>query len=109
MGQYFILVNVDKKEYINPLDLHSGMKYVEMIWSIPKIWWFLLRMSNRTGGGDVDVGSYKYLGRWALDRVVVVGEYDSSDLFKETKLSCKNISEMIKDEYKRFERETSQN
>ncbi len=107
MEQYFILVNVDKKEYINPLDLDSGMKYVEMIWNIPKIWWFLLRMTDKTGGGDVDVSSYKHLGRWALDRVVVIGDYDSSNLFKETKSSCRNISEIIKDEYKNFERETS--
>lgn len=102
MGQYFKLVNLDKKEYINPLDMDSGMEYWEMIKSIPHIWWFLLRKSDGTGGGDVGT-DIENVGRWVGDRVMALGDYDSSDIWDELSAPLfTNISSIILVNYKEF-------
>jgi hypothetical protein len=98
MGQYFVLVNIDKKEYIEAL--------------FPKLWeWcvnnetkllaFLLRSSNESGGGDIHK-EYKYAGRWAYDRLVLVGDYDKSGLYHKALKEYKNITEDVIKEYNDF-------
>lgn len=43
---------------------------------------YLLRKSDEGGGGDVDADKAKWAGRWAGDRILVVGDYDSSKLYQ---------------------------
>jgi hypothetical protein len=93
MGQYFQAVNLDKKEYVCPWCLSGGAKLWE--WAAnPQgaIFTLLLRKSDEGGGGDYfgyhrgyDEGSpvpqHEIAGRWAGDRVALVGDYDSSKLW----------------------------
>jgi hypothetical protein len=83
MGQYYKLVNLDKKEYLKPHDFGHGAKLVEftsagsgMMAGLA----ILLASGNGRGGGDLggDV-NMEYVGRWAGDRVVCVGDYDDDD------------------------------
>jgi len=60
MGQYHVLVNYDKKEIVEPYGLGLGAKQVEMT-------------SPNAGGGDLPLTSVS--GRWAGDRVMIVGDY----------------------------------
>ena len=102
MGQYFRAVNLDKKEYINPWEMGNGAKLWE--WAannITRIFPFLLRKSNEGGGGDIQK-DYKNAGRWAGDRIVVVGDYDESGLYDKASREFKEISREIEDEFNDF-------
>ncbi len=91
MGQYFVFVNEDKKEFIHPHKLASGLKFWEILASpvATRALVFLLRKSNEGGGGDISVKT-KYCGHWAGDRISLVGDYDESDLYD----LCKDPSDL---------------
>ena len=108
MGQYFAAVNTDKKEYVCPWCIGGVAKLWEWAanpWGA--IFTLLLRKSDEGGGGDY----YGYhrgcneggpigclpnpiVGRWAGDRVALVGDYDSSKLWEELyeRRTFRNIS-----------------
>ena len=85
MGQYFKIVNLDKREVVNPWDLGTGAKFWEWLYNPhARVFVWLLRKSDGDGGGDIhDRDQYKTLGRWAGDRLVLIGDYDSSRLYEE--------------------------
>ena len=76
MGQYWIPVNLDKCEFVDPNILGSGMKLREQIGN-PGVGAALIillaNMPYPRGGGDLDEN--EVIGRWAGDRVVIVGDY----------------------------------
>ncbi len=73
----------DKKEVINPWDLSGGAKFWEWICNTNvRVFAWLLRKSDEGGGGDIDnPEQYETLGRWAGDRITLIGDYDSSKLW----------------------------
>lgn len=102
MGQSFCLVNLDKREYVSAWDDASIGKLWE--WCKAKhsgIIYFLLRKSSGTGGGDIQ-DRYETAGRWAGDRIVLIGDYDGSNLYKLALESYKNITADAMKEYKDF-------
>lgn len=82
MGQYHKLVNLDKKEFVNPYDLGFGAKQYEQTGveaSIPDAIYLLVMSSPNRGGGDWPLTDVS--GRWCGDRVVVLGDYtEDSDI-----------------------------
>ncbi len=52
-------------------------------------------------GMDMPIPSSSVVGRWAGDRVALVGDYDASGLYKQAK-SFTNISEQLVEEWNRF-------
>ena len=95
MGQYFLLVNLDKKEYIAPHSLNSGAKFLEFIY-YSDVLFLLLRKSNEEGGGDIDTNEYKNAGRWAGDKIILIGDYDESKLYDKALQEYKDISKELK-------------
>ena len=115
MGQYFSLVNLDKHEYVCPWCMGSGAKLWE--WAANTsgaVATILLRKSDEGGGGDY----YGYsrgnteggpivpplsfiVGRWAGDRIALVGDYDSSKLWKELP-KWRNISKEVVETWNDF-------
>jgi len=112
MGQYWLPVNLDKKEYINPHKLGSGLKIREQIHTHPGTCAALLMLVTAQreirGGGDFQMSEDEYLiwktegphrtdctpvpreviGRWAGDRIAIVGDYaEDSDLAEEHEAS----------------------
>lgn len=105
MGQYHLTVNLDKKEFLNPHKLGCGLKLWEQLASpgnTGDALLLLLSCSNGRGGGDIHVDEYRfeegeviyfipegkedlaaaieaYVGRWAGDRIAVVGDYTKDD------------------------------
>lgn len=80
MGQYHIPVNIDKREFINPHLLNNGLKMLE--WGCgggtTTALTVLLACSHQRGGGDLitdNPAANKIMGRWAGDRIVVLGDY----------------------------------
>jgi len=98
MGQYFLIVNLDKKEYLHPHKLASGLKFWEILASnsATRALAFLLRQSSEGGGGDYGKATYQedkksYCGRWAGDKITIVGDYDNSKIYEK----CCTESEML--------------
>jgi len=83
MGQYHVIVNLDKHEFLNPWDMGEGAKLLEwgygsgtMLTALS----ILLAVSNGRGGGDYhgnekDPALDEWVGRWGGDRIAVVGDY----------------------------------
>jgi hypothetical protein len=83
MGQYWKPVNLDKREFINPHKLGCGLKLWEQLANHPGTGTALLilqaAMPEGRGGGDLEED--EVIGRWAGDRVVLIGDYaEDSDL-----------------------------
>lgn len=72
-------VNLDKREYIYPHQLGDGLKLVEQGMSGPggtaTALIVLLPCSSGRGGGDFRDESGQVVGRWAGDRIAIVGDY----------------------------------
>lgn len=83
MGQYYKIVNIDKKEYINPHDFGDGAKLMSFALSSMGVMSglaILLADGNGNGGGDLytdglDQFNWDIVGRWAGDRIVIAGDY----------------------------------
>lgn len=79
MGQYYLVVNLDKKEYINPHKFGDGAKLMEFASSgggTMLALGILLADGNGLGGGDLqDVEDLPIVGSWAGNRIVIVGDY----------------------------------
>lgn len=80
MGQYHKLVNLDKKEYVHGHRIDNGLKLMEQCGfekCTATALWLLLACSNGRGGGDAK--AHPMVGRWAGDRIIVVGDYAEED------------------------------
>ena len=83
MGQYHVLVNLDKQEVVSPHGLGLGLKQYEhngeFNGTLADAMYILTMTSPGRGGGDYPVTGVS--GRWAGDRVVVLGDYtEDADL-----------------------------
>lgn len=83
MGQYYMICDLDKRELLHPHKMGSGLKLLEMACcNLPRVLVLLLHQSTGGGGGDGDL-YHKYVapycGRWAGDRLIIVGDYDESE------------------------------
>jgi hypothetical protein len=94
MGQYHKLINLDKHEVVEPYGLGLGAKQYEQTGteaSLGDAIYLLVMTSPASGGGDwpqTDVS-----GRWAGDRVVVLGDYTSAEALPEADKADKLYSE----------------
>lgn len=110
MGQYWIPVNLDKREYIHPHNLGGGLKLAEQLGTYPGTGAALIilcaAMPETRGGGDLDleenwhgperkfpehntkpgpmpeayrVVAQRTIGRWAGDRIALVGDYAEAE------------------------------
>lgn len=84
MGQYWKLINLDKKEYVCPHDVGAGLKLGEMVNTSPgpgaAVLILCAAMPEPRGGGDFAEGQ-EAVGRWAGDRIALVGDYaEDADL-----------------------------
>ena len=76
MGQYHVLYNTDKKEYVHAHRIDNGLKLLEQVGfekSTSTALFLLVANSNGRGGGDAN--NHELIGRWAGDRIVVQGDY----------------------------------
>lgn len=102
MGQYYKLVNQDKQEVVVARDVRGSNKFFEWLYNNQaRVLVWLLRQSSEGGGGDVpDPHRYATLGRWAGDRITLVGDYDESDLYEDAE-GYENIGATLLAEYNR--------
>lgn len=93
MGQYHFVCNLDRKEYLHPHRFGDGLKLLEFGscyaagGTLTGLAILLSEQNGRGGGdlhGDLDDtrASYlmeNYVGRWAGDRIAIIGDYFTSD------------------------------
>jgi len=83
MGQYWLVVNLDRKEFLNPHRVGCGLKLGEQLHTFPGTPNALLMLCSampiRRGGGNINPSTV--VGRWAGNRVAVVGDYAEDDDF----------------------------
>jgi hypothetical protein len=82
MGQYWLPVNLDKCEFIDPHKLGTGLKLWEQLANHPgtgaALTILCAAMPEPRGGGDLNNESEvakRTIGRWAGDRIALVGDY----------------------------------
>jgi hypothetical protein len=88
MGQYHILCNLTKKQFVNPTSLGFGNKQREhtgFSGDMGEVLYLLTMVPEARGGGDIlsshSDESWLFIGSWLGDRVAVVGDYSKdSDL-----------------------------
>lgn len=88
MGQYHLITNLDRREFLHPHGLGHGLKLWEFIPSgigPMQALGLLLACSNNRGGGDFSSKWHgqgedlspevtDFIGRWAGDRIAIVGD-----------------------------------
>ena len=117
MGLYWRCVTLDKKEFIDPYTLDSGAKLGEQLGTYPGVGSALIilcaAMPEVRGGGDLDLDenwhgpersggppgpmpddypaiAHSTIGRWAGDRIALVGCCPSSDTQSQFRTSAWN-------------------
>ncbi len=89
MGEYFIVVNLDKKEYV----LIHPSKLSEWLLNEHSKVVFWLTVKNRALKHQ-----YPTMGRWCGDRIMIIGEYDPDFPKIFERENMKNISyKVLKD------------
>jgi hypothetical protein len=83
MGQHWQVVNLDKKECLHPRDFDEGLKFLEFApgGHVMHALATLLAAPESMGAGGGDAKRTEWTGRWAGDRVVIVGDYTDSGPF----------------------------
>jgi hypothetical protein len=108
MGQYHIVVNLNKKQFVHPGGLGLGAKQAEHFWgerNIGQAIYLLTCVPVGRGGGDIVDGNYKFIGSWLGDRIAVVGDYSvDEDLpsypgFGDVYRECQNRLDLMYDCY----------
>ena len=112
MGQYHILVNLDKQEWVDPLGLGLGLKQYEQTGceaSLSDAMYLLMMSSPASGGGDFKMVE-GVNGRWCGDKVVVVGDYtpengipgyegNANALYEKAQATFVDITQSVRDAF----------
>lgn len=108
MGQYHIVINLDKKEYIKPHMCGDGAKLLEFGASGEGVMFclaLLLAKDNGRGGGDAS-GDNQLIGSWAGDRIIISGDYgDKNQPPAEGSDLKRSLYRIAHDEYKNISAE----
>lgn len=137
MGQYYLIANRDRQEYVRP----ASKKLRAIVLNDPAVLPYLLKQTDvdGQGAGDLHIPRDEYpdglqgkptelakwldseeyqkqiaerwphAGRWAGDRICVVGDYDSSGLFDEIEASDEwnDITDPVRRQAKAFEKDSA--
>jgi hypothetical protein len=103
MGQYHIIVNLDKEEFIHPHKFGDGLKLMEFGSSGDGTMLglaVLLAEDNGKGGGDLR-SENPIIGSWANNKIVITGDYGDAKYAFEGALEdtpC-NLWDMAQEEF----------
>ena len=105
MGQYLVVANTTKKEFLHPHKFGSGLKFLEFTLDGCSVMSGLAHLLGQSSDG-VAHDDATVTGRWIGDHVIIVGDYDTSGVFDEamdgnnyTDISNAVIQHMGKDPY----------
>jgi len=87
MGQYYVVTNLDKDEYIDPSMFEGGVKLLEFSCNMNSTMTGLALLlvdpdTNGRGGGDFrGKDPFGVVGRWYNDRVTIEGDYGDNGIY----------------------------
>lgn len=101
MGQYYYIVNIDKKQYLHPHDFGDGLKLLEFGSSgCGTMLGLAVLLADGNGRGGGDLRSHNpIVGSWAGDRIVVTGDYADTENFLPADSEGKNLHQVAREEY----------
>lgn len=70
MGEYYFIVNLDKRQYLNSFKFGDGLKLMQVARGRVMTALTLLLVDGENSGGENSL-----IGHWAGDRIVVAGDY----------------------------------
>jgi hypothetical protein len=89
MGQYWKVVNVDRREYLDPKVCGDYKLWEHLVNGVTgkALVILLANQPEMRGGGDLGYGveekvnfdPQEYIGRWVGDRVIMIGDYAEND------------------------------
>ena len=82
MGQYFIVANTTKKEYLHPHKFGQGLKFMEFTVDGYGLMHGLAHLLAKSSEG-VAMDDPEITGRWIGDNIVIVGDYDESEIYRD--------------------------
>ena len=94
MGQYFIVANTTKKEYLHPHKFGSGLKFLEFTLDGFGVMSGLAHLIAQSSDGVAD-DCEMVTGRWIGDHIVIVGDYDNSGIFDDAMDGYEDISNAV--------------
>lgn len=100
MGQYWKIVNLDKKQYLDPWNLGTGAKLWEQLANAVSgraLIVLLAPMPVRRGGGDLQPDPI--IGSWAGDRIVMAGDYSEDQDLPGCPVPFGELYRMATDDY----------
>jgi len=103
MGQYYLTVNLDKGEYLDPHKFGDGLKLMEFGNSASGTMTglaILLADGNGRGSGDLR-SENSIVGSWKSDRIVVAGDYADPNSFIPNGLKDELFERMLEDQKER--------
>jgi hypothetical protein len=109
MGQYYHVVNLDKREYLHPHRMGDGLKLLEFGSSGDGTMLglaVLLADGNGRGGGDLH-SEHPIIGSWAGDRIVIAGDYADEGNYIAAEDITPEMVEQIRDDYGDEEKEVT--
>ena len=97
MGQYFIAVNTESREFIHPHRFGDGLKFFEVCGSSSGFLAGLALLLKKTDNGEppseVVQGALPAItGSWAGCKVTLIGDYDSEGLYQIASEVYKDVS-----------------
>ena len=99
MSQYFMVINHSIKEYLHPLEIGENASFIGLIHGLsPTLLAYLLRNSELIGYCDI-IRDLEFNGRWAGDRIEILGDYQNQDLFLDIQNDYHNITREAYAEY----------
>ena len=112
MGQYYYVVNIDKKQYLYPHKMGDGLKLWEMAAAGNCGKGLILLLANGNGRGGGDFEEDPLVGSWCGDRIVVAGDYADKGVFVEDRELTEEELQKVDNEYgerEKFKRTTDFN
>jgi len=103
MGQYYLTVNLDKGEYLDPHKFGDGLKLLEFGNSTAGTTMGLVALladGNGRGGGDLR-SENGIIGSWKGDRIVVAGDYADPNNFVPNGLKDELFDRMLEGQRER--------
>jgi len=93
MGEYFVIANLDKKEFLSPDIFATGVKLFEIAASDCGAMTGLTILLSSQTEDDKD----SIYGRWAGDRIIIAGDYSNVEVYEDCIIDGKyeNISEDV--------------
>ena len=95
MGQYYYVVNLDKKEFLYPHKLGDGLKLWEICAGGGTSMALVALLADGNGRGGGDFNAHPLVGSWCGDRIVVAGDYADNGRFLKKRKFTKKESERL--------------